>query len=50
MRMAALIARFVDLSAPEEKAFERFARPALRSWNGIEVGSLRPVGLLRSPS
>jgi len=46
--MAAVIARFVDLSAPEEKAFERFVRPTLRNWNGIEVGSLRPAGPLEA--
>jgi L-asparaginase II len=45
--MAAVVARFVDLSAPEEHAFERFMRPALRNWNGVEVGSLRPAGPLR---
>jgi L-asparaginase II len=41
--MAAVSARFVDLSASEEKSFERFVRPTLRNWNGMEVGSLRPA-------
>jgi hypothetical protein len=30
--------------APDERALlDRFARPVLRNWNGIEVGRLRPT-------
>ncbi len=39
--MAALIARFVRLNDAEHAVLARFARPTLRNWNGIEVGSLR---------
>jgi L-asparaginase II len=41
--MAALIARFVDMSDAEHVALDRFVRPTMRNWNGIEVGSLRPA-------
>jgi L-asparaginase II len=44
--MATVIARFVKMSAPEAAAFERFMRPILRNWNGIEVGAVRPAGAL----
>jgi L-asparaginase II len=40
--MAALILRFVPVSDSERAALERFVRPTLRNWNGIEVGALRP--------
>ena len=39
--MAALIARFARLDAAEQATIASFARPTLRNWNGIEVGSLR---------
>ncbi len=39
--MAALIARFVRLNDAEHAVLASFARPTLRNWNGIEVGSLR---------
>ena len=38
--MAALIARFVRLADAERATVASFARPTLRNWNGIEVGSL----------
>jgi L-asparaginase II len=46
--MAAVIARFVELSASEEQGFEHFLHPTLRNWNGLEVGSLRPAAALKS--
>ena len=39
--MAAMIARFLPMSEAERGVVERFSRPALRNWNGIEVGGLR---------
>jgi L-asparaginase II len=39
--MAAVIARFLPLSDAERTALMRFVHPALRNWNGIEVGALR---------
>jgi len=39
--MAALLARFLDLSDRDRAALARFVQPALRNWNGIEVGALR---------
>lgn len=39
--MAALIARFLPLSESESAAFQRFLRPILRNWNGLEVGTVR---------
>ncbi|MEA2876122.1 MAG: hypothetical protein QOF14_1318 [Hyphomicrobiales bacterium] len=44
--MAAMIARFLPLSGEERAALERFVRPTLRNWNGIEVGGLRPSDTL----
>lgn len=44
--MAAAIARFVDMSAAEEAAFEPLLRPSLRNWNGIETGAVRAAGAL----
>ena len=46
--MAAMIARFLPMSDDERAALERFARPALRNWNGTEVGGLRPSAELSS--
>jgi L-asparaginase II len=46
--IAAAIARFL----PDQQgraALERFVRPALRNWNGIETGSLRPAAALSAP-
>ena len=39
--MAAVIARLLPMSEDERGAVGRFLRPALRNWNGIEVGGLR---------
>lgn len=41
--MAALITRLMPLGAGDRAALGRFERPALRSWNGIEVGRLQPA-------
>ena len=40
--MAAMIARFLPLTGDERAGLQRFVRPVLRNWNGIEVGGLRP--------
>ena len=47
--MAATIARFLPLRDNEPMELERFVRPALRNWNGIEVGGLRPTAALMLP-
>ena len=44
--IAALIARLMPLADPERMALDRFARPILRNWNGIEVGRLQPTAAL----
>jgi L-asparaginase II len=44
--MAAIIARFLPLSAEQGTALQRFVRPTLRNWNRIEVGALRPADAL----
>jgi L-asparaginase II len=41
--IGAAIARFLPLPDDERAALERFVRPTLRNWNGIEVGGLRPT-------
>jgi L-asparaginase II len=40
--MAALMIRLMRLDAVECAMLDRFARPVLRNWNGVEVGRLRP--------
>jgi L-asparaginase II len=44
--MAAMIARFLPLSAAEQVALGPHLRPVLRNWNSIEVGALRPTDAL----
>lgn len=48
--MAALLLRFAGdwlRDRAEARAIlEEFARPVLRNWNGVEVGCLRPTGIL----
>jgi L-asparaginase II len=39
--MAAVIARFLPMSEAERIELAPFARPALRNWNGFEVGAVR---------
>jgi L-asparaginase II len=47
--MAAIIARFLPVLDDERAALDRFVRPTLRNWNGIEVGGLRPTDILVVP-
>jgi L-asparaginase II len=44
--MATVVARFLPMSEDERGAVGRFLRPALRNWNGIEVGGLQPTEAL----
>jgi len=44
--MAALVGRYLPLSAADEAALEKLAHPVLRNWNGIEVGLIRPAHAL----
>jgi L-asparaginase II len=44
--MGAIITRFLPLSDAEAAAVGKLARPALRNWNGIHVGDIRPAGPL----
>ena len=46
--MATMIARFLPMSDAERTALDRFLRPTLRNWNGIEVGGLRAADFLSS--
>jgi L-asparaginase II len=39
--MAGLIAHFLATDDHERATLERFARPTLRNWNGLDVGALR---------
>jgi L-asparaginase II len=48
--IAALICRFGDLDEQAKARFARFVSPRLSSWNGAEVGRLRPVGPLAGNS
>jgi len=41
--MAALLIRLMPLSSDAGATLERFARPAISNWNGVEVGRLRPA-------
>jgi L-asparaginase II len=47
--MAAVLERFLSLDDAEAAAVGALARPALRNWNGINVGDLRPAGALLQP-
>jgi len=44
--MAALIARFLPLDTLDRPLLDDLMRPALRNWNGIKVGALRPAAVL----
>jgi L-asparaginase II len=46
--MAAAIERLLPLSDADRAALDRFVRPKLRNWNGVEVGELRPTPELLS--
>src|SRR4030095_2352724 len=41
--MAGVIERFVPLDDKDRAALDRLLRPALRNWNGIEVGAIAPA-------
>jgi L-asparaginase II len=41
--MAGVIERFVPLDGEDRAALDRLLRPALRNWNGIEVGAIAPA-------
>ena len=45
--IAAVIARFLPISAGERASFSRFVEPTLRNWNGLEVGQIRITDALR---
>lgn len=45
--MAAVIARFLPLTASERAAIERLASPIMRNWNGFQVGRVRLTDALR---
>ena len=42
--MAALIVRFVPMTADQAQAFAPLRAPVLKNWNGIAVGALRTAG------
>lgn len=44
--LAALVARFLPMSAEEERRLAALRTPVLKNWNGIEVGLVRPAGVL----
>jgi L-asparaginase II len=47
---AATIVRFLEMETADRLLCERYVRPTLRNWNGIEVGQLRPTAALDVPS
>jgi L-asparaginase II len=44
--MAAVIARLLNLGSKDRAWLERFVRPAMKNWNGVAVGAMRPTGAL----
>jgi L-asparaginase II len=44
--MAALLMHFLDLDNNERAVVEALARPVIKNWNGLEVGTLRPTAPL----
>jgi L-asparaginase II len=48
--MATLIARFMRLKDAERAMLASFARPTLRNWNGIEIGSLQVSEMIAAAS
>jgi L-asparaginase II len=44
--MAATIVRFLALDPADRMFCDRFVRPALRNWNGVDIGVLRPTAAL----
>jgi L-asparaginase II len=45
--MAAVITRFLPLTASERAGLERFVVPVLRNWNGFEIGRVEATDALR---
>lgn len=43
--MATLLKRFLPLEGEQQAVISQLAAPTLRNWNGIEVGSVKAVGL-----
>jgi len=48
--MATLIARFMRLKDAERAMLASFARPTLRNWNGVEIGSLQVSEMIAAAS
>ncbi|MBV8752375.1 MAG: asparaginase [Hyphomicrobiales bacterium] len=46
--MAALMIRLMKLDAAERAILDRFARPAMSNWNGVEIGRIRPTAVVRA--
>jgi L-asparaginase II len=46
--IAALIARFLSMDEAETSGFGKFVAPTLTNWRGIDVGTIRAVGVLAS--
>jgi L-asparaginase II len=44
--MAAILSRFVQMTDIEKAALQPQFQPILKNWNGIEVGTIRPVQLI----
>ena len=47
--MAAILLRFLALSASERAELSRFEHPVVRNWNGIDVGAVRVSDVVSSP-
>ncbi|MHB2169743.1 asparaginase [Alsobacter sp. R-9] len=44
--LAALVRRFLPLAGADATALDAMVEPTLRNWRGIDVGRLRPAGVL----
>ena len=44
--LAAILRRFLPMSAAQEQAMQPLMAPRLTNWNGIHVGDMRPAGAL----
>jgi L-asparaginase II len=44
--MASLLLQFLDLEDDQNSFVDGLARPVLRNWNGMEIGSIRPTAPL----
>jgi L-asparaginase II len=47
--VGAMLTRFLTLSDSEHEALQPLLQPALRNWNGIHVGDVRPTEALSAP-